>query len=218
VKRRDAQQWATILRSCGVAPNTAKTWGPVFADEIHEWTFSKGDADIADWLPEILHESANLERMVESLNYKANVLVPLFGAHRINEAQAQAFGRIDGKQAANERAIANIVYGGSWGVQKLGNVQADDGWNFRGRSPIQITGRSNYQCIGDLIGQDLVGVPDLLAQPRYAIGACIAWWEDRIPDSLLGETTSIRRRVNGGAIGLAEVQRLTKLARVALLT
>lgn len=216
MKSRNAQQWATILRACGVAPNTARIWGPVFEDEIHEGTFSKGDADLVDWLPEILHESGMLERMVESLNYKATVLVPLFGAHRITESQAQAYGRIEGKQYANERAIANTVYGGTWGRDHLGNVQPDDGWTYRGRSPIQITGHANYQRVGDLMGQDLVGIPDLLCQPRFALDACIAWWEDKIPDSMLGETTTIRRRVNGGAIGLDDVQRLTKLARVAL--
>ena len=216
MKARTAVQWAAILRSCGVAPNTAKAWGPVFEDEIHEGTFSKGDADLVDWLPEILHESGGLERMVESLNYKATVLVPLFGAHRITEAQAQAYGRIEGKQYANERAIANTVYGGAWGLKHLGNTLPEDGWTYRGRSPIQITGRDNYRRIGDLIGQDLLGVPDLLAHPRFALEACIAWWEDKIPDSMLGETTSIRRRVNGGAMGLEEVKRLTKLAKVAL--
>jgi len=108
------------------------------------------------------------------------------------------------------------LVGCTWGLDRLGNVQAGDGWTFRGRSPIQITGRANYEQVGDLMGQDLVGVPDLLAQPRFALDACIAWWEDRIPDSMLGDTTSIRRRVNGGALGLAEVQRLTKLARAAL--
>jgi putative chitinase len=70
--------------------------------------------------------------------------------------------------------------------------------------------------VGDLVGQNLEGIPDLLSQPRFALEACIAWWEDRIPDSMLGETTSIRKRVNGGTIGLAEVQALTNKARAAL--
>lgn len=216
MKARTAVQWAAILRACGVSSNTAKAWGPVFEDEVHEGAFSKDDADLIDFLPEILHESGGLERLVESLNYKATVLVPLFGEHRITEAQALAYGRIDGKQFANERAIANTVYGGAWGLKQLGNTMAEDGWRFRGRGMIQITGRANYERVGKLIGQDLVGIPELLEQPRSALKACVAWWEDRIPDSMLGETTSIRRRVNGGALGLAEVQRLTRLAKVAL--
>jgi len=202
--RRTADQWRSILAACGVAPATAKKWGPVFADEIRETTFSKGDADIADWLPQILHESAGLERMEENLNYSAVRLVQVWPSRFPTVSAAVPF-------ANNPKALANNVYGG-----RLGNTHADDGWTYRGRSPIQITGRANYQRVGDLMGQDLGGIPDLLCQPRFALDACIAWWEDKIPDSMLGETTSIRRRVNGGVIGLADVQRLTAAVRGAL--
>jgi putative chitinase len=213
---RTAGEWEQILRYMGVKASTAEHWGAVFADEISSSTFSKGDADAIDFLPNILHESAMLERMEESLNYTPEALLATFGAHRITPMQAQALGRINGKQAADQRAIANIVYGGDWGREHLGNIAPDDGWTFRGRSPIQITGRANYARVGDLIGQNLVGIPDLLSQPRFALDACIAWWEDRIPDSMLGETTAIRKRVNGGTLGLAEVQALTRKAKAAL--
>jgi putative chitinase len=213
---RTAAQWLRILLACDVAPTVAALWAEVFADEISSGTFSKGDTDMADFLPNVLHESNALQRMEESLNYAADALVSVFGIHRITPAQAQKVGRIHGKQAADQRAIANIVYGGEWGRANLGNILADDGWTYRGRSPIQITGRQNYHRVGDLIGQNLVGIPDLLSQPRFALEACIAWWEDRIPDSLLGETTAIRKRVNGGTLGLAEVQALTLKAKAAL--
>jgi putative chitinase len=213
---RTAAQWLRILQTCGVAAPTAARWSEVFADEIKDGTFSKGDADLVDFLPEILHESLMLERMEENLNYAADALVGVFGIHRITPAQTQKVGRISGKQAADQRAIADIVYGGEWGRLNLGNIAPDDGWTFRGRSPIQITGRANYLRVGDLIGQNLVGIPDLLSQPRFALEACIAWWEDRIPDSMLGETTAIRKRVNGGNLGLAEVQALTRKAKAAL--
>lgn len=213
---RTPAQWLRILLACGVAAPTAARWSDVFADEIKSGTFSKGDADIADFLPNILHESMLLERMEENLNYSAEALASVFGVSRITPAQAQAVGRIPGKQAADQRAIANIVYGGEWGKTHLGNLGPDDGWKYRGRSPIQITGLDNYARVGDLIGQNLVGIPDLLSQPRYALDACIAWWEDKIPDAMLGETTAIRKRVNGGTLGLAEVQALTTAAKVAL--
>ena len=214
--KRTAGQWEQILCYMGVKLSTAQRWADVFADEIKESTFSKGDSDLVDFLPTILHESMMLVRMEESLDYAADRLVAVFGVHRITPAQAQAVGRIPGKQAADQRAIANIVYGGDWGRKNLGNVAPSDGWTYRGRGPIQITGRANYARVGDLIGQNLVGIPDLLSQPRFALDACIAWWEDRIPDSMLGETTAIRARVNGGTLGLAEVQALTIKARAAL--
>lgn len=214
--KRTPAQWLRILQACGVAALTAARWADVFADEIDDTTFSKGDAELIDFLPTILHESVMLERMEENLNYAADALVGVFGIHRITPAQAQKVGRISGKQAADQRAIANIVYGGEWGRLNLGNTAPDDGWTYRGRGPGQITGRANYLRVGDLVGQNLVGIPDLLSQPRYALESFIAWWEDRIPDSLLGETTAIRKRVNGGTLGLAEVQALTTKARAAL--
>jgi len=213
---RTAEHWSRILLACGVAAATVAIWAPVFADTIKPDTFSRGDADLANFLPTILHESAMLTRMEENLNYTPEGLLSTFGAARISPEQAQRVGRIAGKQAADQRAIANIVYGGDWGRKKLGNILPDDGWRYRGRGPIQITGADNYRRVGDLMGQNLEGIPDLLAQPRFALEACVAWWEDRIPDDMLGETTAIRKRVNGGTLGLTEVQALTIKARAAL--
>lgn len=214
--KRTPGDWEQILCYMGVKLSTAQRWAPVFADEVKDGTFSKGDAELVDFLPTILHESAMLERMEESLDYAADRLVAVFGAHRITPAQAQQYGRIPGKQLADQRAIADIVYGGDWGRKNLGNIGPNDGWTYRGRGPGQITGLANYRRVGDLVGQNLVGIPDLLSQPRFALDAFVAWWEDRIPDSMLGETTAIRARVNGGDLGLAEVQALTIKARAAL--
>lgn len=213
---RDRSHWAPILRACGCDGMTADLWSKVFADTLKPDAFSRGDEDLEDFLPNVLHESAMLTRLEENLNYTPDGLLTTFGAHRITPAQAQAVGRIAGKQAADQRAIANIVYGGEWGRKNLGNILPDDGWKYRGRGPIQITGADNYRFVGDLVGQNLEGIPDLLAQPRFALEACVAWWEDRIPDSMLGETTALRKRVNGGTLGLAEVQQLTRTLRPLL--
>lgn len=213
---RTAANWLAILTACGVAAATAQLWSQVFADTVKADSFSKGDQDLTYFLPNILHESMLLERMEENLNYTPEGLLATFGTARISPEQAQALGRIPGKQAANQKAIANTVYGGDWGRKHLGNILPEDGWKYRGRGPIGITGADNYRFVGDLVGQNLEGIPDLLAQPRFALEACIAWWEDRIPDSLLGETTAIRKRVNGGTLGLPEVQRLTQIVINAL--
>lgn len=213
---RDFTDWLCTLAACGVPPAHQALWAQVFVDTLKPDAFSRGDEDLADFLPNILHESAMLTRLEENLNYTPEGLLATFGAHRITPEQAQAYGRVPGKHIADQKAIANIVYGGEWGRKNLGNILPDDGWRYRGRSPIQITGADNYRRVGDLVGQNLEGIPDLLAQPRFALEACIAWWEDRIPDTLLGETTAIRKRVNGGTLGLAEVQKLTRTLRPIL--
>lgn len=216
--KRPAAEWSRVLRACGVADGTATAWGLVLSDEIGDGTFSKGDADVVDFLPEIIHESAYLTRLVENLNYSPDGLVSNFGVHRITPAQALQFGRLEGARPrpADQQAIANTIYGGEWGRKNLGNLYEGDGWRFRGRGVIQITGRANYDRVGTLMGQDLTVTPELLEQPRFALEACIHWWEDRIPDSMLGDTSRLRARVNGGTLGLAEVQRLTNIVRRAL--
>lgn len=213
---RTAAHWLAILTACGVAATTAALWSVIFADTLKPDSFSRGDEDLEDFLPNILHESAGLTQLEENLNYTPESLLATFGAHRITPEQAQAVGRVPGKHAADQKAIANIVYGGEWGRKNLGNILPDDGWRYRGRGMIQITGADNYRRVGELVGQNLEGIPDLLAQPRFALEACIAWWEDKIPDSLLGETTTIRKRVNGGTLGLDDVQRLTRVVVPAL--
>lgn len=210
-----AEKWLGVLRALGVKPATAATWAQILSEEIKANTFSKGPREVVDFLPEIVHESAKLERLEENLNYTPQGLLSTFGLHRITGEQALRMGRIDNKQVADQQEIANTVYGGEWGRQHLGNILPGDGWTYRGRGPIQITGRDNYRRVGDLMGQNLVGIPDLLSQPRFALEAAIAWWEDRIPDSMLGETTSIRKRVNGGALGLDEVRAYTRIVREA---
>lgn len=213
---RDVAQWAAILRACGVAQATAGLWAQVFADTLKPDAFSKGDLDLTYFLPNVLHESMLLERMEENLNYTPEGLLATFGTARISAEQAQALGRVPGLHAADQKAIANTVYGGEWGRTHLGNILPEDGWKYRGRGIIQITGADNYRRVGDLVGQNLEGLPELLAQPRFALEACVAWWEDRIPDSLLGEGTALRKRVNGGTLGLPEVQRLTTIVTNAL--
>lgn len=131
---------------------------------------------LAAWLAQVAHESGQLQFKVESLNYKVDALVPTFGLNRITQAQAKQFGRIDNVQAADQKAIANIVYGGEWGRKNLGNIGPNDGWNYRGRGPIQLTGLGNYKAAGSALGLDLVNSPEQLEIPENAIMAAAWYW------------------------------------------
>lgn len=199
-----ADEWREVLIKCGVKIITATTWADVFADVVKVGSFSKDAEEIDDFLGQILHESAGLERLSENLDYSAR---------RLCEVWPGRFPTLDAAKpyARNPEALANRVYGG-----RMGNNQPGDGWIFRGRGPIQLTGRDNYAFVGDLMGQDLVSLPELMEQPRYALEATIHWWEDRIPDSMLGDPERVTKRVNGGLIGLADRVHLAELARGAL--
>lgn len=203
---RTAKAWNRTLVGCNVKPAVAAAWSVVFAEVVKPNSFSSGVAEIDDFLGQVLHESAGLTRFTEGLSYSAERLCVIWPSRFPTLASAKPY-------AHNPEKLANKVYGSRMGN---GNEASGDGFRFRGRGPIQLTGFDNYLFVGDLIGQDLTGLPELMEQPRFALEATIAWWEDRIPDSMLGDAERVTKRVNGGLIGLADREELTHLAGLAL--
>lgn len=219
MKARTTAQWIEILRACGVKSATAAKWAPVFAAQVVPGAFSAGDAELDDFLGQILHESQKLERVEENLNYSVDGLLKTFGRHRISEADARRYGRIDGKQPANRQAIANTIYGGTWGRQNLGNVEPGDGWACRGSGLIQVTGLANLTALAKIVGwkgnpRDL-GLA-LRSDPARALQVSILWWEGNVPDSIMGNVVKVTKKVNGGTNGLDDRGRLAALAAKAI--
>lgn len=200
----NANDWREVLLKCGVKVMTAAQWAPVFADVVKDNSFNMASTEVDDFLGQILHESAGLTQFSENLNYSAERLCVVWPSRFPTLQSAQPYAR-------NPQALANKVYGG-----RMGNINPGDGWKYRGRAPIQITGHDNYAAVGKLMGQDLLTLPELLEQPRFALEACIAWWEGSIPDSMIGDVEKVSRRVNGGLIGLADRIHLTDAAQKAL--
>ncbi len=91
-------------------------------------------------------------------------------------------------------------------ARRLGNSEPGDGFRFKGRGPIQITGRANYKTYGEMLGTDLVAQPQLAAQPDLAFETAALFWESNGLNTLAdaGEFVTITRRINGGIHGLAE--------------
>lgn len=193
-----------MLIACNVKPSVAAMWSQVFADTIRDDTFSQGESEIDDFLGQILHESDGLQHLTEQMHYSAERLTVVWPSRfpTVNDARPYA---------NNPEALANKVYGG-----RMGNNEPGDGWRYRARTPLGITGKDNYQWLGDLLGQDLVSLPELLEQPHYALEACIAWWEGKIPDTMIGDVEKITERVNGGLIGLVDREERTRRAQEAL--
>jgi predicted chitinase len=102
------------------------------------------------------------------------------------------------------------------GRRDLGNTQRGDGHRFKGRSYIQITGRSNYRAISKALGVDFVSQPKALAEPKYAALAAAWWWSthglNQIADR--GDFIAATRRINGGTNGLADRQKYYRRARL----
>ncbi len=156
---------------------------------------------VAMWIAQVGHESAGLTRLVESLNYSPDGLMATWPT-RYTRATAEAHGRAEGKPA-DQKAIAMHVYG-----DRLGNRPGtQDGWTYRGRGPIQVTGRANYRECGQAIGVDLESEPSLL-ELRSTGAASTAWyWRKHKLTGYNGDVLAVTRRINGGTNGIDERQR-----------
>jgi putative chitinase len=103
----------------------------------------------------------------------------------------------------------------------LGNTEAGDGQRFKGRGPIQITGRANYRRFGDLLGLDLIADPSQAALPEVAFRIAALFWSKNGLNELADKITpeafrEITKRINGGFTGLAERERFYETAKTVL--
>ncbi|WP_205894903.1 glycoside hydrolase family 19 protein [Metapseudomonas otitidis] len=165
------------------------------------------------FLAQAAHESYGFTRLTENLNYSATGLAATWpGRFRGADGQPNALAR-----ALHRRpeAIANVVY-----ANRMGNgpEASGDGWRYRGRGLLQITGRAQYQRCGAALGLPLVEQPDLLAQPEPAVLSAAWFWQvnglNELADA--GDFEAITRRINGGLNGLAERRALWVKFREAL--
>ena len=103
-------------------------------------------------------------------------------------------------------------------ARELGNTQPGDGKRFKGRGPIQVTGRANYQKYGDLLGLDLVGQPELASTAAVGFRIAGAFWKTHGLNELADaeDFEEITRRINGGLLGLKERVMFYNQAKTAL--
>jgi putative chitinase len=120
---------------------------------------------VAAFLAQVGHESGQLRTLVENLNYSAEGLTRAW-PKRFTLVTAAAVAR-------KPEQIANIVY-----ASRMGNGPAmtGDGWRYRGRGLIQVTGWVNYQACGVALGLDLIAHPELLEQPQHAAMSAAWFW------------------------------------------
>jgi putative chitinase len=158
------------------------------------------------FLAQVGHESGQLRTLVENLNYSAEGLVRTW-LKRFNLVTATAVAR-------KPEQIANIVY-----ASRLGNGPAatGDGWRYRGRGLIQVTGWVNYQACGSALDLDLLSKPELLEQPEYAALSAALYWSSNELNELAdaGKLEAITQRINGGQNGAAD--RLTIYQRALMI-
>ncbi|QIM43951.1 glycoside hydrolase family 19 protein [Leclercia adecarboxylata] len=196
-------------KAAGVSAGLAARWYPHIDAAMKEFGITAVN-DKAMLIAQLGHESAGFTSLVESFNYSVDGLKKTFGK-RLTPYQCEMLGRVDGKQTAHQPQIANLVYGG-----RMGNTSQGDGWKYRGRGLLQITGRENYIKCGAALKLDLVSTPELLVQERHA--ARSAAWFFALRGCLLysGDIVRVTQIINGGQNGLADRKVRYSRAQAAL--
>jgi len=152
---------------------------------------------VAHFIAQIAHESGSFKYRRENLNYSAKALRAVFGKYFSSDEMAD-------EHARNPESIANIVY-----ANRMGNGDSDsgDGWRYRGRGLIQLTGRNNYSRCGADIGLNIEAEPELLAKDAETAVAAACWyWKINKLNSPADQDDIklVTRKINGGYHGLEE--------------
>ena len=157
---------------------------------------------LAHFLAQCGHESGGFKAVQENLNYGAKGLLSIFSKYFKTIAQATAYERKPEK-------IANLVYANRMGN---GSEASGEGWKFRGRGYIQLTGKENYKAFDATVPEDITVNPDLVAT-KYALASAAFFfkknnlWAICDKGSSPEVVTLVTKRVNGGTIGLADRQK-----------
>ena len=170
---------------------------PSLADAFNE-TFDRfginSPVQQASWIGQCGHECGNFRILEENLNYRAETLMKLWKARFPTIEIANEYAR-------NPKKIANKVY-----ASRMGNrdESSGDGYRFRGRGCIQLTGHANYFHAGQACGEDFVMQPDLVATPRYAAMTAGWFWDTHKLNQYADrqDFLMMTKKINGGTIGL----------------
>ena len=152
---------------------------------------------LCHFLSQCGHESGNFKAVNENLNYGAKGLRGIFPKYFPTDALAAEYERKPEK-------IANKIYGGRMGN---GPEATGEGYKFRGRGYIQLTGKDNYSAFDKVVTEDITANPDLVAT-KYPLLSAAWFWNSRGLNALsdkgatTAEVTAITKKVNGGTIGL----------------
>lgn len=140
------------------------------------------------------HECGNFRLLEENLNYKAATLMKLWPKRFPTLEKANEY-------SGNPKKIANSVYSSRMGNR---DENSGDGFRFRGRGIIQLTGHSSYFHCGKALGVDFVGNPDLVSSPKYAALSGGWFWSTHNLNSPADalDYTKVTKIINGGTIGL----------------
>ena len=164
-----------------------------------EETFDRFDINTPDrqscFIGQCAHESNNFKVLVENLNYGAAGLLATW-PKRFSGTEAADY------QRQPER-IANKVYADRMGN---GSESSGDGWNYRGRGLVQLTGKANYKIAGDAFSADLINNPEKVSEMEFACLTAGWFWDSKNLNNLADKQdyVGLTKAINGGIIGLED--------------
>lgn len=179
---------------------------PVLNTILTEYKINKSPRRFTHFMAQLAHESGHFRYMEENLNYSGKGLWNTFRKYFDSAEHAETYAR-------DKERIANRVYGNRMGN---GDEASGDGYRYRGRGFIQLTGRENYRKIGDRIGLDLEGDPDQVASDvKIALRVAADFWDSKKLNKYADkdDLRGITKRINGGYNGLADRKKLYAQAR-----
>ena len=150
----------------------------------------------AAFIGQCMHESGKFKTLQENLNYSADRLHVVWPSRFPTVESAKPYDR-------NPQKIANRVYGGRMGN---GTEETGEGYKYRGRGLIQLTGKDNYVNAAKALDADLVNNPDLVSEPKYAALTAGWFWNKRNlnVEADVKNYIEMTKKINGGVIGLNE--------------
>ena len=167
-------------------------------------------ARLAGFLAQTAHESGGYNFIKENLNYSSNGLRGTFGKYFPNDDIANQY-------AKKPEKIANRVYANR---MKNGDESSGDGYRFRGRGLIQLTGRDNYTKFANDLGMSLEDTVAYLETPNGAVASAGWFWENNKLNQYCdsGDFVTLTKRINGGTIGIEDRKHHFELAMHYLTT
>ncbi|MDM5177348.1 lytic enzyme [Massilia sp. DJPM01] len=191
-----------------LAPRALPVYRTAFGTEQHflvHFGIAASALRASHFMAQVLHETVALTRELENLRYRTQ---------RLSKVWPQRFvprGPLDpASYADDEVRLANVVYGG-----RLGNALPGDGYLYRGRGLLQLTGKDSHAQATETLRTGYPSAPDFVADPdavlsaRWCLGAAAAIWiaKGRNEAADAGDIEEVSTRINGGTVGLAERRR-----------
>jgi predicted chitinase len=189
-----------MLTEMGVAYSDGVQYIDDLEKLLPKYGIAASKTRLAHFFSQILHESGSMHFVTENLNYSARALRLVFNRYFQTDSEAEEYARQPEK-------IANRVY-----ARRMGNgaESSGDGWRYRGRGFIQLTGKNNYKAFAGWIGDDRVVTQPEIVATDYAVHSAVFFWDKNGLNAVADrdDVKQLTKRINGGDNGLAHRREL----------